>query len=715
MKKSILTVGLMLLASVAMAQAPAFPGAEGVARLTTTGGRGGKVIHVTNLNDAGVGSLRAAIGTSGARIIVFDVSGTIALQSSLKISNDNVTIAGQTAPGDGICLKNYTLAINANNVIVRFIRCRMGDETATEDDAMTSSHHDKDICSNIIIDHCSISWSTDECGSFYGNKNFSLQWSMLSESLKESVHDKGSHGYGGIWGGQNALFAHNLLAHHDSRNPRFDHDYVSTLKGPIDYVNNVVYNWGGNSSYGGESSNSNNDYRKINMVNNYYKYGPATGSHKNRIVAPSTDCSNCTEAMSCSTVVPGHFYVAGNYVYGYSSVTSNNWNGVQPTNSSALSTIKSETRFTTEAENDINMHAAATAFDKVLNYVGASLKRDTVDRRVVREAKNGTSTFIGSNGSTGGLIDTQGDVGGWPILVSKAKLTDTDNDGMPDVWENANGLDANNASDASTYTLDAKGYYTNIEVYCNSLIEPLVKLQMADTENGFTEYYPTATSADGIAYYDGSVAEGDYSGTTTGDDDTTTATTYILGQDTYTSSSITGTYDFSNGFSITNAKSKGYGKGNDNTIKYSSGVQYTINIPTGITIKAINFNGYDNYADADSYIGELSGTTYETSDTNVFKAKNADGTTNTNSVDFTLATPATNTLTFTPKGKQIAVVISLTGSSVSTSIQSTTVNHAAQETFYNMQGVQLRTAQKGLNIKVIKFADGTVRSGKLIK
>jgi hypothetical protein len=718
MKKKILTFAMMLIASIAMAQAPAFPGAEGVARLTTTGGRGGKVIHVTNLNDSGTGSLRAAIATAGARIVVFDVSGTIELQSSLKISNDNISIEGQTAPGDGICLKNYTMAINANNVIVRFIRCRMGDEAATEDDAMTGSHHDNSICSNIIIDHCSISWSTDECGSFYGNKNFSLQWCMLSESLRVSIHEKGTHGYGAIWGGQNALFAHNLLAHHDSRNPRFDHDYVSTLKGPIDYINNVVYNWGSNSSYGGESANDNNTYRKINMVNNYYKYGPATGSHKYRIANPTTSCSNCTSAMSTSTIVPGHFYVAGNYVYGSSSVTGTNWNGIEPDDASYTSAIKSDTRFTTDAENDINMHAATTAYEKVLNYVGDCYRRDTIDRRIVREAKTGTYTFKGSNGSTGGLIDTQGDVGGWPILVSKTKLTDTDNDGMPDVWETANGLNPNDASDAITYTLDTKGYYTNIEVYCNSLVEPLVKLQMADAESGFTEYYPTTTSATGIEYYDGKVAEGDYTGTKTEDDSTQAAVTYVLSQETYSSSPTAGEYDFNNGFSITNTAPKAYGKGNDNCIKYSSNTQYTINIPSAVTIKAVNFYGYDNYADVDSYIGELNSTVYPQSDTNVFKAKNADGTVNMNSIDFTLSTPVISTLSFTPKGKQIGAIITLTGTTSTTSginLKTTNTTQIANETYYNIQGIRLRSAQKGLNIRVIKFADGTMMSTKIIK
>lgn len=452
----------------------AFPGADGGAR-NITGGAGGDVYIVTSLSDDNViGTLRYGVTkVSGKRTIVFAVGGIIEMKSDMEITAGDVTIAGQTAPGDGICLKNYAVNINANNVIIRYMRFRMGDEKATEDDALSSSHHDNSIKSNILIDHCSVSWSTDECASFYGNKNFTLQYCIISESLRNSVHDKGRHGYGGIWGGENATFHHNLLAHHDSRNPRFDHDYVSTLKGPIHFVNNVIYNWGGNSAYGGESSNG--TAKQINMQNNYYKPGPAS-SHRERVLNPTTKCDNCLYVANTPTsigyVTPGKFYITGNYMNGSTSVTSDNWAGVNPDESSKLSQCKA-TAYMGTANSWVE--SAEEAYNSVLNYAGASDRRDAVDARIVSETRNGTYTYSGSNGSTNGLIDSQSDVGGWPAYSnSTTTLADSDKDGMPDEWEEAqlkeNGWESYGIKlfRPNGYNLSSK--YTNLEVYLNSLV-----------------------------------------------------------------------------------------------------------------------------------------------------------------------------------------------------------------------------------------------------
>ncbi len=461
-------------------KAPAFPGAEGFGRYTT-GGRGGQVIYVTNLNDDGTGSLRDAVETKGARIIMFKVSGIIELESNLTITNDDLTIAGQSAPGDGICIKNYNVNVNADNIIIRYLRFRMGDELKTEDDALGGRYHE-----NIIVDHCSMSWSTDECVSFYNNENFSLQWCIMAESLRNSVHDKGKHGYGGIWGGVRASFHHNLLAHHDSRNPRFCGSRFNNAVADselCDLRNNVIYAWGGNSGYGAEGGS-------YNIVNNYYKPGDCTESGvKDRIYSPNDESS---EDDTQELGIHGYFYVNGNYMNESTSVTSDNWKGIDVNfkySSDTKSDIKSDTEYDC---GDITTQSAADAYSAVLNYAGASLVRDTVDARIVYETQTGTYTYTGSNGSTGGLIDSQSDVGGWPDYTYDASdvPTDTDGDGMPDDWETANGLDSSDDSDGITYTLS--DLYTNVEVYLNSLVEAITDVQ---NENGTANYAENDSTA----------------------------------------------------------------------------------------------------------------------------------------------------------------------------------------------------------------------------
>ncbi len=467
----IMAMMLIPAAELAEGSARAFPGAEGCGRLTT-GGRGGRVLHVTNLNDSGEGSLRWAIGQSGARTIVFDVAGIIDLKSNLVINKGDVTIAGQSAPGDGICLRNYTLRIAADNVIIRFIRCRMGDLAKNEDDAMNGYAGGSGTISNVIIDHCSMSWSTDECASFYGVKDFTLQYCIISESLRKSIHAKSEHGYGGLWGGTDASYHHNLLAHHDSRNPRFDHDYLNLNKGPLHFYNNVIYNWRSNSGYGGESK-AGQEPRKINITNNYYKPGPAS-SNRSRIVNPTTKCSNC-ESGSPTSVVPGKFWVEGNYMYGSTDVTNDNWQGVHPDDKTRLDECKASAYQGTRPA----MQSAEDAFETVLTKAGASLSRDRIDTRIVNETRNGTTSCKGSNGSTNGMIDSQDDAGGWPVYKAsdeqKANAIDSDSDGIPDLYEDLMGLDRDNATDAAAYTIDYTGRkYSNLELYLHYIVRNII-------------------------------------------------------------------------------------------------------------------------------------------------------------------------------------------------------------------------------------------------
>lgn len=443
----------------------AFPGAEGFGR-DATGGRGGNVLFVDNLNDSGSGSLRRAVEDVGPRIIVFRVSGNISLKSRLNISNDNITIAGQTAPGDGICIKDYPVNISADNVIIRFLRFRLGDEAQQEADALGGRFH-----KNIIIDHCSMSWSTDECVSFYANENTSVQWCLIAESLKTSVHFKGSHGYGGIWGGKNASFHHNLLAHHDSRNPRLGEEAgkAFALTDLVDLRNNVIYNWGGNSCYGGEAMN-------VNIVNCYYKPGPVT-SKKTRIVSIDKNTNEGTEVYDTW----GKFYINGNFIEGSPQTTADNWtHGVinqfhskyTPIPSGELDALKMTSPH--DIGDNVTTHSAQEAYQKVLKYVGANLVRDAVDTRILQEVKTGTYTYEGSNGSTKGIIDSQEDVGGFPQLSSTPPLLDSDNDGMPDEWETSVKLDpmAKNAT-----AKDLSTAYDNIEVYINSLVKEIIVAQ----------------------------------------------------------------------------------------------------------------------------------------------------------------------------------------------------------------------------------------------
>lgn len=439
---SLIMFFLMITQCTTLAQQLAFPQAEGFGRFTS-GGRGGKVLEVTNLNDSGPGSFRAAIDEKGPRTIVFCVSGTIALDTILIIQNDDLTIAGQTAPGDGICLKNYPIIIQANNIIIRYLRSRLGDEKKFEGDAISAIHN-----KNIIIDHCSFSWGNDEVATIRDNINTTVQWCIISESLHNSTHHKGPHGYGGIWGGKGATFHHNLIAHNASRNPRMNGSryHKNPKEEVVDFRNNLIYNWGFNSTYGGEAGNQ-------NMVANYYKAGPGTrkDSVKFRIVEPWDD--------------QGKWYIANNFVYGYPEISKDNWSGGVQAKPDVLIKIRvNEPHEVIE----VNTQSAEEAFESVLNYAGANLpQRDTVDARIVNEVRTGTATFGGLWGKGSGIIDSQTQGGGWPKLRTYSVPLDSDHDGIPDKWEKEHGLDPHNPEDCCS-DINQNGY-TNLEDYLNSL------------------------------------------------------------------------------------------------------------------------------------------------------------------------------------------------------------------------------------------------------
>jgi hypothetical protein len=413
---------------------PAFPGAMG-GGMYATGGRGGKVIKVTNLNDAGPGSFREAIESEGARTLVFDVSGNIELQSQLIVSHGDLTIAGHSAPGDGICVKNHEFRINADNVIIRYMRFRPGDVAGREYDAMTGMGN-----RNIIIDHCSLSWSTDETASFYDNINFTMQWCIISESLNNSVHSKGVHGYGGIWGGKDASFLYNILAHHNSRNPRLQGTRYQSEENleKAELINNIVYNWGNKAIYGGEQG-------RYNLISNIFIPGPASTNHEEimEIYEPA-----------------GLFYLSGNVFA--------NKNGFQDAGKQNVSLPRKNQKFPASEkpftfENAVTIYDPESAYLKILAVAGASLRRDAVDLRIIEEIAERKYSY-----GSAGIIDSQNDVGGWPVLRSDAPLPDSDGDGIPDAWEIEHGLDPHDPSDAVLFTLHPQ--YTNIEIYHNQII-----------------------------------------------------------------------------------------------------------------------------------------------------------------------------------------------------------------------------------------------------
>ncbi len=559
-----------LMSAAALAQVPAFPGAEGHGRYVT-GGRGGKVIHVTNLNDKGTGSFRAAVTGNSKKIIVFDVAGVIPLASNLTIGA-NTTILGQTAPSPGITLRYYTVQPE-DNCIIRFIRLRRGQEKDINDGADATWQRNK---TGIIFDHCSFSWSIDEVASFYDNNNFTMQWCTVAESLTNPGHSKGAHGYGGIWGGKLASFHHNFVGHLMNRGPRFNgarygwtgytsnKDYDTyKWENPVqaenvDFRNCVMYNAQG-TCYGGPGGG------QINIVNNYFKAGPSHSLKSKTLNGIKVSVSSGKERGSQDRItqvtvsnsgnsdkkhpeyyeMTSRYFISGNTTETTKGTVTKNqdWKGVVYDKGTytyngeiysadkknfygdavAHQTIDGVSCIKIKMDNpaptgEVTTHSAAEAFNKVLAYGGASLYRDEIDARYMEEAKTGTAQYKGSITLSPGIIDKVSDVNGYTEstfgTASRPADFDTDKDGIPDAWELANSLNPNDDSDALTYSLDGKGYYTNLEVYANLLVEDIMKQGNADAENKVDEYYPECKNPTGISQvissYPGGIAKVTY-------------------------------------------------------------------------------------------------------------------------------------------------------------------------------------------------------------
>lgn len=380
-------------------QQVAFEGAEGCGKYSL-GGRGGKEYVVTSLADDGSeGTLRHAVEAEGPRIVTFAVSGDIHLTAPLNIRNPFLTILGQTAPGKGITLRDHNVFITADHVIVRYLRMRLGTAAGVEADALGARH-----CRHLMIDHCSISWATDENASFYNLADATIQWCIISEALNSSVHHKGKHGYGGIWGGRNVSFHHNLFAHNNSRNPRFDHprlyweNDLLYYRGTVEFVNNVVYNWGMKAIYGGEEG-------WFNVIKNYFRPGPATRNLEGEWLDISTS--------ETTSMIKGRFCIYGND-YDISAVKDGGFEGRRPDKLKIANQGHSYYYASEPQRFAVSVplldEYAPYAYKAVLKYAGASHRRDAIDRRIIKEVRKGTATYTGSVTGLPGIIDSETDV-----------------------------------------------------------------------------------------------------------------------------------------------------------------------------------------------------------------------------------------------------------------------------------------------------------------
>ncbi len=420
----------MILAFLLAALLPAFPGAEGFGA-QTPGGRGGRVIYVRNLADSGTGSLREAVETKGPRTIVFAVSGVIDLKSPVQVREPFVTIAGQTAPGDGICLRGFGLNVDTHDVVIRFIRSRPGDIAGKEVDAIAvggSSY-------NVVVDHSSATWCVDECLSASGSiRDVTVQWCLIGESLNRSVHGKGEHGYGSLVRAIGGVsLHHNLWVHNTARNPRLGDNYGKPPFPVFDVRNNVMYNWGG------ICSGMTGDKLSANYVGNYLRPGPDSSTRPPIVLTKTADVA---------------YFVEGNVVEGRPEVQGEAMFAPHEEGGRRLFRLESK-RFDAAA---VAVTSAQAALEEVLQWAGAVLpKRDAVDARIAEQVRSGG----------GRIIDSQKAVGGWPEYRQSPAPADTDQDGIPDEWELAKGLDPKDQADGAK-DRDGDGY-TNLEEYLNGL------------------------------------------------------------------------------------------------------------------------------------------------------------------------------------------------------------------------------------------------------
>ena len=758
MKKYLFTLATALLSLVAVAQdqVPSFPGAEGHGRYVT-GAKGKTVVHVTNLNDKGAGSLREAVGTAN-RIVVFDVAGIIPLASEL-VFKDNITVLGQTAPEPGITIRYYTVRPGANNVI-RFVRFRRGQEKDVDDGADATWQRQK---TGIILDHCSFSWSIDEVASFYDNNNFTMQWCTVGESLVDAGHGKGAHGYGGIWGGKLASFHHNMILHVANRSPRFcgarydwtgytsnklysQYNWANAVQAEnVDFRNCVVYN--ANGCYGGPGGG------QINMVGNYYKSGPA--ATVDRLTTASYADSGNSKDNSKYWTMNSRYYLDGNMIDGSAAGWEKmKYDASTPSSGGIYYTYDENHYYGADSYTKVNgkdalpirldepapvgevtTHSAATAFEKIQLYCGASLYRDNVDTRYMTEAKDGTTTYTGSVTGKKGLIDRVSDQGTYELTsASRPSGFDTDGDGIPDAWETANGLNPNSASDGQAYTIDPKKYYTNFEVYANSLVQHIMLAENNDAESAVKDYYPAYKKEDGTvvpAINDGTGTNGTIkwvydanpaaiSQPATVDDDiasqvstSVSAGAHISYKSKGTVSGVTVTY------LCTNTQ--------DATASDNNAVKFTVTPASGYTFEPTGVSFVSNstvsgtngclsayWLSGDGTTTEVCGETkssYGSSLTEISKNFSANASANPSSLVINLYKVPTTKIISLAQIVINGIVKSATGIETLTGENAATL--VATE-YYSLQGARVSQPQRGICIEVKRFSDGTKQSRKVI-